>query len=581
MVLVAPTPAVAYVPPKPPLPTFLTQLLSGSGVYALPAGAAVGDGLILVQAGAGAYQGTCMALEGAAQVLGFEGECDAGSAVESIYNLLTTGSWQGRIPSYEGPASIVGHDAATWSPTSTTSPLRLFQTALPTPPTYQWRLIYRSNVNGYTANVVLPSNIWEWYQNLKTLVIPNANDPASAVDAYNLKVAIPGGAPVVGYEEVLTGSEKWVLVQSGLCSDHLAYGLMDGCYSQWTTGYGPAVPVTATFTQTCKSSTGTTFTTSGSVTYTPVPGMKSPDVTLPSCWDIEPGAVKTQVGVGVTTGTGQVIETATVPMVDPGIATKYPDCASAKCLLTPLYVPTNTRCFDGETASPSDDCVDYWPDRERNPSAWRCYWGTYRVPMSFCTDAYKPKFFTDGERPPTAPVDPVDPNRPCYNGCTRPSIPPGPGIPTEGEESCISDAFSLNPIDWVYVPVKCAFKWAFIPPPGTWEAAMDRITDPLDGAVGPWTDAIGDGWTSVNPGASGGCNGPGFSMPAVMTDAGMPSTFYPVKACSGAAATAAGYSRMLATAGLVVLTVVKTISLVQSGLGLSSGVPIYGKGQAA
>ncbi|HET9877368.1 MAG TPA: hypothetical protein VFQ37_16670, partial [Mycobacterium sp.] len=75
-------------------------------------------------------------------------------------------------------------------------------------------------------------------------------------------------------------------------------------------------------------------------------------------------------------------------------------------------------------------------------------------------------------------------------------------------------------------------------------------------------------------GGGGGCAGPGFSMPDPMVEAGMPATWYPLAACEGQMATIADYCRKVCLCLLVVFAVVKTIELIQSGLGLSTHVQL-------
>jgi hypothetical protein len=557
---------------QPPLPSVLTRFLYGTGAYSRPVGVAVGDGLEVVATGVGAYQGTCYVLGAVAHVAGLDANCDAPGALTSIYNLLTSGSFYGTFPAYVGPATIVTPGAG-WSPTSTEADVRFFETT--DDPAYINRKLVASFLNRTTGAVYTFTSSQELFscnRLSKAMIAPNANSPKSFVDAWNSGTTTgfctmpTTGIPSTGY----------TLVSAGICNSvNTTTGALAACTTQWTTGYGAAAPVTATFTETCQAPGGGTFTRSQSSTYTPVPGGKSPDVALPNCWDITPGSVRTQVGVGVTRG-GSTIETGTVPTIDPGIATKYPDCASSECLLTPQYVPTSTKCFSGLTAVPDGDCVDYWPSESTNPAAWRCFWGSYRVPLSFCEDAYPKKFFATGTRtntgtdpttdPTTAPA-PADPP-PCFiSTCSNPPIPAVPpgGDPKNGGDSCMSDAVSFNPVKWVYIPVKCALIWAFVPDSGSISGVIASVKSAwLSSTPGLWVGAIGD---LVPTGTLAGCEGPPFNLDFQ----GVHVHTHPFTACTGAGATAAGFVNLALSAGIVVVGGFACVRALGSGFGWRPG----------
>jgi hypothetical protein len=454
-------PASAFVPP-PPTPSVLTTLLDGVTVSGVAS-----DPLALVGIGAGAYEGTCMLL--GAMVSDSSG-CDLPGAANSVWNLLTTGTWAGTVPSYSGPTAIVNPSSA-WTVASTSAGVNVFAEndgGVVNTTTYLEARFFSRSDSTLTA-WQSPNTFYQCGVTNTAILVANANNPTDYISAWNAAVTAAGHpycADSVGAGYPTTGQ---AVSQVGVCSAwNGRYGTMGGCVAQWSSGFGAGGPVTATVTETCKAPGGTLFTESASTTYTPIAGAKSPAVALPNCWDITPGSVRVQVGVGVDQG-GTTIETRTVPTVDPGIATKYPDCASSKCLLTPEYLPSTTKCFDGVTSTPDADCVDYWPGEAANPAIWRCYWGAYRVPLSYCEDAYPAKFFTTGTRTAPSTGTGTGTGTGTATGTvpltgTNPGTAPGDAAAADPNTSdCWATGWSWNPVSWVLVPVECALKWAFVP----------------------------------------------------------------------------------------------------------------------
>lgn len=460
--------ADALVPsPVKPVVTIIDVL--GGRVYTLPAGVAAGDGMTLVAAGVGAYQGTCM-------ILGvmFDGSCDAGGATDSIYNLLTTGSFYGRLPSYTGPAGIVNLQSS-WTPTATNVQLATFTTPNPNGSNYvQLDYALNDGTNEFTMEGLLPTCLVN-----KTIIDLNANSPAGWKSAYDAAAQGQGCNPQqAGYTwssvPAPPAGKTWVLVFAGLCANsNLSTHAVSNCVALKQTGFGPATTHTATITETCTTPGGTTFTRSTSVSWVPTANGKSPDAHLPNCWDITPGSVRTQVGASVSNGTS-VIETATENTVDP---TRFPNCVSTKCALTPKYVPTGVKCFNSPTdRTPAADCVDLWREEPNHKNDWQCWYGEYRVAISVCLQAYPLPYFETGNptpdpspsaSPSAGPTTTVAPLPTTgVNPIPDPSNPPTDGTAPSGD-NCWGSGWSWNPISWVYVPVKCALVWAAVPPAGS------------------------------------------------------------------------------------------------------------------
>lgn len=147
--------------------------------------------------------------------------------------------------------------------------------------------------------------------------------------------------------------------------------------------------------------------------------------------------------------------------------------------------------------------------------------------------------------PPSNP-DPttVQPPPPVWN-------PPVPGNPPDLDspaKNCIAAMASWNPVDWVYVPVKCALTWAFVPKTAAVQASVATARSNIDNAgLTAWTNVPGDLMGNIPEG--GGCMGPALTMP----DALGGRTYYPLNACSDPMSRYADMSRALISVVVVVL----------------------------
>lgn len=107
--------------------------------------------------------------------------------------------------------------------------------------------------------------------------------------------------------------------------------------------------------------------------------------------------------------------------------------------------------FPGSTTRTKiDTLIGNEPDRVT------CKWGSREVEWKWCIPLL-PTF-----EPGSGGSTTTDPTKPDT----------GTGVPTTGTgtqpvptdaKNCIAGAFSWNPVDWVFVPVKCALQWAFKP----------------------------------------------------------------------------------------------------------------------
>lgn len=156
--------------------------------------------------------------------------------------------------------------------------------------------------------------------------------------------------------------------------------------------------------------------------------------------------------------------------------------------------------------------------------------------------------------PTTAPSNPPFPTSGVNPPIAPPGVPP-PKNPDAPNENCIAQGWSWNPVDWVYIPVKCALTWAFIPKDGP--GLIARAGDTFNGTgMGDWLGIV-PAWIDALPEGGVACMGPPLTVPATMGGA----TYYPLNACSDPMAKYAQMSRAVMT---VVVSFAGVISIVNS-----------------
>lgn len=239
---------------------------------------------------------------------------------------------------------------------------------------------------------------------------------------------------------------------------------------------------------------------------------------VPSCADRVPGSIPWDIKVDGG-GWGAPKETLIDIGTDPNILTKYPDCFSGGAMTCAVKVWVGSQpCVRGMAG-----CTN-WYEEETGV----CKWGPYTVATSQCLalkESYRRQRngVITGTKPNGDPEvqyepDPADlpaPNTTPGTGAgTGQNTFPGSGVnplnprtqpnaQTDPDtQSCFSDAWSWNPVDWIYVPVKCAMLWAFKPK----TALAVRVTDIKDavGVKAPFSYVTGLGSL---PGLVGGVGG--------------------------------------------------------------------------
>lgn len=251
-------------------------------------------------------------------------------------------------------------------------------------------------------------------------------------------------------------------------------------WSTWITipggGWLPGEHSTITEVE-CERPDGSTFKIDGGETGQPN------RVAIPSCIAAEPDSIPR--GGDVRIGP-KGFEQPALTFSNPGVKQEYGDCFTMAGLVCQVKVHYNNEpCNSTETS-----CHDWQRTWNLNPNLIRCRFGPYTVAMANCEPlkySYVPNgrptvittpTYTDLPNPGTNTDPPTNPN-PNPNPTPGPTPGPGTGVgpvpnpdgPSTNpdpsvdpnSQNCLGAAAGWNPVDWVFVPVKCAIIWAFVP----------------------------------------------------------------------------------------------------------------------
>lgn len=276
----------------------------------------------------------------------------------------------------------------------------------------------------------------------------------------------------------------------------------------------------------CRDRLNTTLEIVGPTTTRTASGTTAQSATVPNCPGVLPDSHQERVTVedrraGSADAWSPIINDE-IPAAQNTATSQYADCVfnsgGTPCQLAVHYL--------GQPCSVArSECAD-WATRAVSVPGYTCRWGPYTITMTDCNvleHQYKPDAGDATETDPgigTAPgavpgtvgtgttttnnpdgsttqtqLQPANGTTPQQRVTTltrpdgsrqistqplnpdgsplgAPSVveipaPPQVGVgvnPDVGDgSSCISAAFTFNPVDWVYVPVKCALQWAFVP----------------------------------------------------------------------------------------------------------------------
>lgn len=208
------------------------------------------------------------------------------------------------------------------------------------------------------------------------------------------------------------------------------------------------------------------------------------------------------------------------------------------------------------------------PQWTSNPSNYVCKYGNYVVSMDMCSAfraaATGPVPNTRPDNTPYSPTSPppstANPSNPLKDttGTTVPDpaivLPPA-WVDTEGSSAeCWPTGWGvLNPLSWVYMPMKCALEWAFVPRVDIVTSQIAGLNDAIDMALFGDLVALQDAFVDPFRIASTACQGPAFRLDlSNMTGGGMVQTYYPLSACTAPMDTVAFFFRNV-TSGVVFL----------------------------
>lgn len=253
------------------------------------------------------------------------------------------------------------------------------------------------------------------------------------------------------------------------------------------------------------------------------------EVPMPSCLDAY-GGVPTEVAVGAGLSGGEQPQ-AHWSLGDP--RNDYPDCFDgAGAFLSSCKVRVWVNGQPCHVGSPSG-CVNWETDSDDNGDKVECRFGTYVIPLSECSPLKKAYQTGTGTQTITTvdpttgvPTDPsqVPATQPAASAASQPTTgtnpsslpstgttvttlpPPVTGPSDSASSNCWGTGWSWNPVSWVFVPVKCALSWAFVPDTGTWgltdlqTAFTTRPPGSIVAGVGSIVGSIYGSWSGAGCG---------------------------------------------------------------------------------
>jgi hypothetical protein len=333
----------------------------------------------------------------------------------------------------------------------------------------------------------------------------------------------------------------------------------------WVWNNPLAFTISATTRYYCRDSTGAVA--SGTVSSSYASGSSPPNVNVPACSTILPDSHLDRLTVTGTPGAGEdpVVLYDWKPFADAYNNSLSPDAGctfyagSTPCTLV-LY-RNGVSCNEQGTA-----CTGWWEAVQAGSMQYSCKYGTVVHAISDCL-AFRTSFDTETSTSP-APQPSTGTGLP-ETGTNPDSDPEGSPTATPGSgASCIGAAWGWNPVNWVYVPIKCALIWAFVPDSDALTERATSLQDAWTGSppgvvVGAFTGVLG-GLVGVFTISSAGCNGPGLGpIPQLaMTEVG-----YPLATCTGPMHYVVGIVRPLMT-GLLYFTALKVaLQVLASSIG--------------
>lgn len=220
----------------------------------------------------------------------------------------------------------------------------------------------------------------------------------------------------------------------------------------------------------------------------------------------------------------------------------YPECADGTCMLDLLK--NGKSCFQSPAA-----CLEWFEDPNKS-STYQCRYGGKVVALSEC-NVYAPSFNGDPKV-----IGHPDTGQPTGN--PKPDAK-DPKIFTNGVQDpnkmrhCYPQGWAaLNPLEWVFRPIQCAFEWAFVPRTTSITALNNAMKSSVETSLLGDVPAMVAAFTTPFEQGSGNCVGPPFRIRMDLPGGGMDETYYPLNSCTGVMSTLAMFS-YAASGGVVLL----------------------------
>jgi len=378
----------------------------------------------------------------------------------------------------------------------------------------------------------------------------------------SLMQVVQSPAPADVYKPV----EYWAMTPGPVAAAPYVLPTTLTTQGHWKYDASPNAPWTLTYTTTCKLGTATATQTQTNV-FTPAPNSAPPDIIPADCNTILAGSHIDKVRiVGGRTGGTTLIDITTNTFTTPA-KTSYPLCTD-NAPVTGCWLDLKNNgvsCFTSGTYCAA------WMTHE---STMTCNWGPYTMAISVCEAAYATTFDFEVQSDPNptttagAGVNPlptsgvnIDPK----TGTTSTTTTAPAADPFDNSANCLGGIWSWNPVDWVYVPVKCAFLWAFVPDTATITAAKTTMSNALTSTgISDWFTSVG-GIVGGLGGTAGGCAGPSVTFPLTGT------VMHPFSACAEPMATVASICYAFTSVTVVVLGGIAGLRALGAGFGFNFG----------
>lgn len=263
-------------------------------------------------------------------------------------------------------------------------------------------------------------------------------------------------------------------------------------------------------------------------------------------------------------------------------------------LCGPGHACTLGVTLDGVLCTVGGECAEWYQNSAS--SRYACLWGPYTLPTASGCKALRYNYTPDTTRDENGVAYAAPGTNPDGTPQPTPAPTPAPGVdplPTTGTntppapeeggpapdptdtsgENCMGAAWSWNPVNWVYIPSKCALSWAFIPADGTLETAFDGISAKWEATQVPaWSSGISGvvgGVGGIGASASTGCAGPQWSF----SMAGKQYPLHFLDACDEPYAGYASTTRLVLTVMFIVGGAVACFRLLLAGFGAQEIAP--------